>query len=55
MSALRVDRFGCFGKLPVSREFLVDGARDLSDSGFDKWVGEGVEGVGGAVLWLNMA
>lgn len=42
MSSLRVDRFGCFGKLPVSREFLVDGARELSESGFDKWVGEGV-------------
>jgi type VI secretion system ImpM family protein len=37
-----VERFGCFGKLPVSREFLVDQARELSDSRFDRWVGEGL-------------
>ena len=36
------DRFGCFGKLPVSREFLVDGATELSRSGFDGWLGEGL-------------
>ena len=33
---------GCFGKLPVSREFIVEGAAGLAESGFDKWVGEGV-------------
>jgi type VI secretion system ImpM family protein len=40
--SLRVERFGCFGKLPVSREFLVDQARELSDSRFDRWLGEGL-------------
>ncbi|MDZ4803594.1 MAG: type VI secretion system-associated protein TagF [Candidatus Eisenbacteria bacterium] len=40
--ALRIERFGCFGKLPVSREFLVDDPRRLSESGFDRWVGEGL-------------
>lgn len=42
MALLKVDRFGCFGKLPLSREFLVDGARELAESHFDHWVGEGV-------------
>lgn len=40
--AIRIERFGCFGKLPVSREFLVDDPRRLSESGFDRWVGEGL-------------
>jgi len=40
--AVRIERFGCFGKLPVSREFLVDDARRLSESGFDRWIGEGL-------------
>lgn len=39
---IRIERFGCFGKLPVSREFLVDDPRRLSESGFDRWVGEGL-------------
>lgn len=38
----RVEKFGCFGKLPVSREFLVDGARELAESRFDRWIGEGL-------------
>lgn len=42
MGVLRADRFGCFGKLPVSREFLVDGGRELSDSRLDRWIGEGL-------------
>lgn len=37
-----MDRFGCFGKLPVSREFLVERSADLSRSGFDSWVSEGM-------------
>ncbi|MFC1572649.1 type VI secretion system-associated protein TagF [Candidatus Eisenbacteria bacterium] len=41
-STLKVEHFGCFGKLPVSREFIVEGARDLSESGFDRWIGGGV-------------
>ncbi len=40
--SLEVERFGCFGKLPVSREFIVEGSKDLSDSGFDRWIGGGV-------------
>ncbi|MEZ4649566.1 MAG: type VI secretion system-associated protein TagF [Candidatus Eisenbacteria bacterium] len=36
------NRFGCFGKLPVSREFLVDGAGELARSGFDTWMAEGL-------------
>jgi type VI secretion system ImpM family protein len=40
--SLRVDRFGCFGKLPVSREFLVGEARGLAESRFDRWIGEGL-------------
>ncbi len=39
---MSVDTFGCFGKLPVSREFLVEGSRVLSESRFDRWVGEGI-------------
>ncbi|MCB9463370.1 MAG: type VI secretion system-associated protein TagF [Candidatus Eisenbacteria bacterium] len=41
---MRLDsnRFGCFGKLPVSREFLVDGAGELARSGFDDWMAEGL-------------
>lgn len=37
-----MDRFGCFGKLPVSREFLVERSADLTRSGFDSWVSEGM-------------
>ncbi len=36
------EAFGCFGKLPVSREFLVTEAAVLSESGFDNWIGEGL-------------
>lgn len=42
MSPISVDTFGCFGKLPVSREFLVEGSRVLSETRFDRWVGEGI-------------
>jgi len=38
----RIERFGCFGKLPASREFIIEGARDLADVRFDRWVGEGL-------------
>ncbi len=34
------DRFGCFGKLPLSREFIVDGQAQLAASGFDAWIAE---------------
>ena len=37
-----MDKFGCFGKLPVSREFLVERNAELTRSGFDSWVTEGV-------------
>jgi len=40
MSPILFDRFGCFGKLPLSREFLVDGQAALSASGFDSWIAE---------------
>lgn len=39
---LESQRFGCFGKLPVSPEFLVEGASELARSGFDGWVAEGL-------------
>lgn len=39
---MRIERFGCFGKLPVSREFLLDDARALGESGLDRWIGEGL-------------
>ena len=39
---LTVEQFCCFGKLPISREFIVEGGNELSDSGFDQWVGNGV-------------
>jgi len=38
----RVERFGCFGKLPASREFIIEGARDIAEVRFDRWVGEGL-------------
>ncbi|MEZ4652675.1 MAG: type VI secretion system-associated protein TagF [Candidatus Eisenbacteria bacterium] len=37
-----VDKFGCFGKLSLSREFLVERASDLTKCGFDSWVSEGM-------------
>jgi type VI secretion system ImpM family protein len=40
--ALKFDHFGCFGKLPLSREFIVEGSRDLAASGFEPWIGEGI-------------
>jgi type VI secretion system ImpM family protein len=40
--SIRLDRFGCFGKLPVSREFIEDDPRRLAESGFDRWIGEGL-------------
>lgn len=42
MEQIELRDFGCFGKLEMSREFIVDGARALSGSGFDHWVGEGL-------------
>lgn len=42
MSSPAFDSFGCFGKLPISREFLVDRAPDLSASGLDTWISEGM-------------
>lgn len=42
MGSISVDKFGCFGKLPVSREFLVERSAELTRSGFDSWVSEGV-------------
>jgi len=39
---LEMAGFGCFGKLPISREYIVAGSRCLAASGFDQWVGEGV-------------
>ncbi|MFH1843608.1 MAG: type VI secretion system-associated protein TagF [bacterium] len=39
---LELAGFGCFGKLPISREYIVEGSRWLSESGFDQWIGEGV-------------
>lgn len=41
MGSIVVDKFGCFGKLPVSREFLVERSAELTRSGFDSWVTEG--------------
>ena len=41
-TSLEVTSFGCYGKLPLSREFIVEGSRDLPDSGFDRWISEGV-------------
>ena len=40
--SLEVVGFGCFGKLPISREFIVEGSVSLAESGFDRWIGEGV-------------
>ena len=37
-----MDKFGCFGKLPVSREFLVERNAELTRSGCESWVTEGV-------------
>lgn len=42
MGSIAVDKFGCFGKLPVSREFLVERSTELTRSGFDSWVSEGM-------------
>lgn len=39
-AAPEVVRLGCFGKLPLSREFIVEGP--LAGSGFDRWLSDGV-------------
>lgn len=39
---LEVLGFGCFGKLPISREFIVSGPDGPPASGFDQWIGGGV-------------
>jgi type VI secretion system ImpM family protein len=41
-TSLELAGFGCFGKLPLSREFIVEGSKSLADSGFERWIGEGV-------------
>ena len=41
-TVLEMTGFGCYGKLPLSREFVVEGTRSLPDSGFDRWISEGV-------------
>ncbi len=42
MASGGIEGFGCFGKLPASREFIIERARDLADVRFDRWVGEGL-------------
>ena len=39
---LQIENLGCYGKLPISREFIVEDSHSLSASGFDRWVSEGV-------------
>lgn len=39
--SLDFERFGCFGKLPISREFIIEGGEELSASGLDRWMGTG--------------
>jgi len=41
-NTMTVADLACFGKLPLSREFIVEGSKDLPDSGFAHWIGEGV-------------
>jgi type VI secretion system ImpM family protein len=41
-ATLEVIGFGCFGKLPMSREFIIEESRSLSASGLDRWIGEGI-------------
>lgn len=42
LNALELLTLGCYGKLPISREFIVEDSRSLAASGFDRWVSEGV-------------
>ncbi len=41
-AAYEIMGFGCFGKLPLSREFIVEDAPGFGESQFDLWIGEGI-------------